>query len=164
VSSSESQVLRTTLVPVITEVLGPRAPALSDPVAVYLAQLSPNSRRAVSNELNAIAGILSAGEADLAGMPWHRLRYEHVAAIRQKLAEKYAPASANRMLSSARGVLRESWNLGLLEAEAYQRAISVKPVKGSRLPASRALTAGEIRTLFRACAEDRRPTGVRDAV
>jgi site-specific recombinase XerD len=86
-----------------------------------------------------------------------------MAAIRQRLAEAYAPTSANRMLSSLRGVLRESWNLGLLPAEEYQRAIRVKPVRGSRLPAGRALTAGEIRTLFRTCAEDQRPAGVRDA-
>lgn len=140
-----------------------QAPALSDPVAVYLAQLAPNSRRAVRNDLNRIAAILSNGAADLRGIPWHRVRYEHVSAIRQRLAEEYAPASANRMLSSLRGVLRESWNLGLLTAEEYQRAIHVKPVKGSRLPAGRALTAGEIRTLFRTCAEDPRPAGVRDA-
>jgi site-specific recombinase XerD len=67
------------------------------------------------------------------------------------------------MLSSVRGVLREAWNLGMLSAEEFQRAIRVKAVKGTRLPAGRALTAGEIRTLFRTCAEDPRPAGVRDA-
>lgn len=135
----------------------------SDPVAVYLAQLSPNSRRAVRSDLNRIAALLSAGEADLAGLPWHRLRYQHLAALRQRLAAEYAPASANRMLSSVRSVLRESWNLGLLSAEEYQRAIHVRAIKGSRLPAGRALTAGELRTLFRTCLEDARPAGARDA-
>lgn len=161
-SSLETEAVNTALVPRVQE-LGVHTASLSDPVAVYLAQLSANSRRAVRADLNVIAGILSHGEADLEGIPWHLLRYEHVAAIRQRLAEQYAPASANRMLSSLRGVLRESWNLGLLTAEEYQRAISIKPVKGSRLPAGRALPAGEIRTLFRACAEDDRPAGVRDA-
>lgn len=135
----------------------------ADPVTLYLAQLAPNSRRAVRNDLSRIAEMLSHGEADHAGIPWHRLRYEHVAAIRQRLTERYLPSSANRMLSSLRGVLRESWNLGLLSAEEYQRAISIKAVKGSRLPAGRALTAGEIRTLFHTCAADNRPAGVRDA-
>lgn len=162
VSTLESEALSTALVPRV-QALGVHTAAISNPVAVYLAQLSANSRRAVRADLNMIAGILSQDEADLEGVPWHLLRYEHVAAIRQRLAEKYAPASANRMLSSLRGVLRESWNLGLLSAEEYQRAIRVKPVKGSRLPAGRALTAGELRTLFRACAEDARPAGVRDA-
>lgn len=135
----------------------------ADPVTVYLAQLAANSRRAVRNDLHVIARLLTGGEARLTAIPWHHLRYEHVAAIRQRLAERYAPASANRMLSSLRGVLREGWNLGMLPAEDYHRAIAVKAVKGSRLPPGRALTAGEIRTLFRGCAEDRRPAGVRDA-
>lgn len=136
---------------------------LPDPVAVYLAQLAPNSRRAVRSDLARIAAILSQAGADVHALPWHHLRYEHVAAIRQRLAEGYAPASANRMLSSLRGVLRECWNLGLLPGDEYHRAIRVKPVKGSRLPAGRALSAGEIRTLFRACAQDPRPAGARDA-
>ena len=163
VSALESEaIISTALAPRVQEP-GVHTAAIFDPVAVYLAQLSANSRRAVLTDLTIIAGILSRGEANLEGLPWHLLRYEHVAAVRQRLAEKYAPASANRMLSSLRGVLRESWNLGLLSAEEYQRAIRVKPVNGSRLPAGRALTAGELRTLFRACAEDDRPAGVRDA-
>lgn len=161
-SSLELESASAALVPRVQE-LGVRTTSLSDPVAVYLAQLSANSRRAVRADLSVVAGVLSGGESELDGIPWHLLRYEHVAAIRQRLADRYAPASANRMLSSLRGVLRECWNLGLLAAEEYQRAISVKPVKGSRLPAGRALSAGEIRTLFRECAADDRPAGVRDA-
>lgn len=134
-----------------------------DPVAVYLAQLAPNSRRAVRHDLEVIARYLSDGEADAGGIPWHLIRYPLVAAVRQRLAEEYAPASANRMLSSLRGVLREAWNLGLLPAEDFHRAAGVKSVRGSRLPAGRALTAGEIRALFVACAQNGRPAGVRDA-
>jgi site-specific recombinase XerD len=107
--------------------------------------------------------LLSGGEADADGIPWHRLRYAHTAAIRQRLAERYAPSSANRMLSSLRGVLREAWNLELLPAEEFHRAASIKAVRGSRLPAGRSLSAGEIRALFIGCAEDPRPAGVRDA-
>lgn len=143
--------------------VAPAEPLGARPLDVYLAQLAPNSRRAVRGDLTRIAALLAPPAADPEHIPWHRLRYEHVAAIRQRLAEGYAPSSANRMLSSLRGVLRESWKLGLLPAEAYQRAIHVKPVRGSRLPAGRALSAGEIRTLFRGCAEDRRPAGARDA-
>ncbi|HYW09713.1 MAG TPA: tyrosine-type recombinase/integrase [Longimicrobium sp.] len=138
------------------------APGAS-PVAVYLAQLAPTSRRAVRRDLDVIARILSGGEADADGIPWHFLRYSHTAAIRQQVAERYAPAGANRMLSSLRGVLRESWNLGQLPAEDYQRAISVKAVRGERLPAGRSLGAGEVRALFVACALDERPAWVRDA-
>jgi site-specific recombinase XerD len=160
---SHSSVPGADLVAATATEIATRPPAVTDAVGLYLAQLAPNSRRAVRSDLNRIAEILSAGEADLAGIPWQRLRYEHVSAVRQRLAASYAPASANRMLSSLRGVLRESWKLGLLSAEQYQRAVDVKAVKGSRLPAGRALSAGEIRTLFRTCAEDARPAGIRDA-
>jgi site-specific recombinase XerD len=135
----------------------------ADPVSVYLAQLAPASRRAVRHDLDVIAGLLSDGEADAGGIPWHLLRYAHTAAIRQQLAERYAPSTANRMLSSLRGVLRDAWNLELVSAEDFHRAVSIKAVKGSRLPAGRALTAGEIRALFATCAGDPRPAGVRDA-
>ncbi|HEV2146537.1 MAG TPA: tyrosine-type recombinase/integrase [Longimicrobiaceae bacterium] len=135
----------------------------ADPVSVYLAQLAPTSRRAVRHDLDVIAGMLSGEEADAQGIPWHLLRYPNTAAIRQQLAERYAPTTANRMLSSLRGVLREAWNLELVSAEDFHRAVSIRAVKGSRLPAGRALTAGEIRALFTTCAEDPRPAGVRDA-
>ena len=100
---------------------------------------------------------------DVTKPPWHQIRYAHTAAIRQALAGRYAPATANRMLSSLRGVLREAWNLELIPAEEFHRATGVRAVRGSRLPAGRSLSAGEIRALFICCAEDPRPAGLRDA-
>ena len=151
------------LVPIGTLEIAAAIPTAPSPLRVYLARLAPTSRRAVRHDLDTIADMLSGGKADAEGIPWYLLRYAHTAAIRQRLAERYAPASANRMLSSLRGVLREAWNLELLPAEEFHRAASVKAVRGSRLPAGRSLSAGEIRALFIGCAEDPRPAGVRDA-
>ncbi len=47
--------------------------------------------------------------------------------------------------------------------DAFTRAVAVKSVRGSRLPAGRALDAGEIRALFSVCRADRNPAGSRDA-
>ena len=138
-------------------------PAAADPVRLYLAQLAPSSRRAVRSDLRQVAELLGSPGVPPEAIPWHRLRYPHLAALRQRLAERYAPASANRILSSLRGVLREAWNLGLLSAEELQRLMRVRAVRGHRLPAGRALSAGEIRTLFHLCAADPRPAGIRDA-
>ena len=60
------------------------------------------------------------------------------------------------------GVLRAAWRLGLVPTDAYQRAVDVPAVRGSRLSAGRSLDAGELAALFRACA-DGTPGGARHA-
>lgn len=132
------------------------------PVAVYLAALAPGSRRAQRHALDVIAGFLT-GVADASPVAWHRVRYQHAQAIRARLAEFYRPATANRMLSALRGVLREAWRLGQLSADDYHRAADVAPVRGSTLPAGRVLGVGEVVALFSACAADPSPAGARDA-
>lgn len=136
----------------------------SNPVVVYLARLtSPASRRTMRAALDAIAEIVTSGQLDALACPWGQLRYQHTAAIRARLAERYSPASANKHLAALRGVLREAWRLGQIGAEDYHRTIDLAPVRGDRLPAGRELTAGELRALFGACAADATAAGSRDA-
>lgn len=94
---------------------------------------------------------------------WRALRYQHTAAIRATLAGKYAPATANRLLSALRGTLKEARRLKLMKAEDYQDAVDLAPVKGHTLPAGRALGAGEIAALMASCENDPSPAGPRDA-
>ena len=134
---------------------------LPSPAAVYLASLADGpGRGAMRSTLGQVATMLGYSAAD--ACPWHRLRHRHVAELRTRLAERYAPAAANKALSAVRGTLRAAWRLGQISTDEYQRAIDVKNVRGSRLPAGRALDAGEIGALFRACA-DGTPAGARDA-
>lgn len=60
-----------------------------NPAAVYLASLSPGSRPTMRGALEKIA-LLIAGddEAGLDSIPWHRIRFQHTAAIRAALADK----------------------------------------------------------------------------
>ncbi len=76
---------------------------------------------------------LQAEIMPLDSMPWERLRYQHTAALRTWLAGRYAPATANRHLAALRGVLREAWRLGLVEARSPDRCFvpSTRPA-GSR--------------------------------
>ena len=120
-----------------------------NPVGVYLSRLAPGSRRAMRQALGILASL--AGVAEAERFPWQLLRYPHTQALRARVAERYAPASANKVLCALRGVLGECFRLGLMSAEDRLRAADVASVRGERLPRGRALTAGELRALFIAC-------------
>jgi hypothetical protein len=77
------------------------------PVLVYLASLSEGSRRTMRASLENMARFISGGEADALTLAWHELRYQHTTFIRSTLAQAYKPATANKMLSALRGVLKE---------------------------------------------------------
>jgi integrase len=96
-------------------------------------------------------------------LPWHILRYSHVAALRAALMEQYAPATVNKQLAALRGTLAVAWRLGQMTADDLRQATDVKTVRGSTVLRGRALTAGEIAALMGACENDHGPAGVRDA-
>ena len=112
--------------------------------------------------LTIMAMRLSHDRCDLWTLAWHRLRYQHTAALRSLLAEAYAPATVNKMLAALRGTLKECWRLELMGAEEYHRAADLPAVRGSVLPRGRALSAGELRALLQACARDSTAAGRRD--
>jgi site-specific recombinase XerD len=94
---------------------------------------------------------------------WEQLRYQHTAALRSLLAERYSAATANKMLAALRGVLKEAWQLGLLDSEAYHRARNVQNIRGTTVLRGRALKPGEAIAIQAACADDERLAAVRDA-
>jgi site-specific recombinase XerD len=112
--------------------------------------------------LGVIARLVSGGRADARKLAWEKLRYQHSQAIRAALAEKFSPATTNKMLAALRRVLKESWRLGLMSAEDYHRAADVPTIKSETLPRGRALSSGELRALFEACADGTK-AGIRDA-
>ena len=119
------------------------------PAATYLASLAPGSRPSVRSGLRLLATLLSGGRTnDWSAIDWSAVRFQHAAAIRTLLAERFAPSTANRQLAVLRGVLRQAWLLGAMSAEDYHRACATGAVKGTRLPAGRALSSGELRSLF----------------
>jgi site-specific recombinase XerD len=145
-------------------------PLSQNPAAVYLASLAPGSRRTMRAALDTIARLLTNGRtADALALDWAKVRFSHTAAVRSLLAERYAAATANKMLSALRGTLKAAWRLELVEAAEYQRAVDIGGVTGESLPAGRSLSAGEIVALMNACLADRlkdgsrNPLGVRDA-
>ena len=154
-------------------------PADRHPALVYLAQLSPGSRRTMRGALNTLAELLGVApvvregagasgrarrEAEtLLYCDWAALRYPHTQALRALLAERYKPATANKLLAALRRVLLEARRLGLMSPDDYARAADVAAIKGSSLPPGRALSLGELGALMAACAGDPTPAGPRDA-
>jgi hypothetical protein len=101
-------------------------------ISIYLGSLAPGSRRTMRQALAVIADILTSGT-----------EAENVRQVRENLSSRYSPATANKMLSAVRGVLKASQQTGLMSAEDYQAAASISNVINSA-PArqSRALPIG----------------------
>ena len=132
---------------------GEELPSIGDvshPVQAYLNALAPSSRRPQLSALDWIARR-STQVFTAESMPWQHLRRLHVLKIRGLLEEHYQPATANRMLSALRGVLRECWHAQLMTTEEYQAAISVPAVRGESERRGRDLSPAELRGLFDAC-------------
>src|SRR5262245_55160750 len=78
-----------------------------NPAELYLARLSPGSRRTMTEALDWIAQLSSGGRLRIDTFPWEALRYVHTQAIRSQVVARYAPATSKKILSGLRGTLRE---------------------------------------------------------
>ncbi|MEU4576076.1 tyrosine-type recombinase/integrase [Nonomuraea sp. NPDC023979] len=158
------------LAPVVVERL-PAVPAapVRNPYDVYLESLtSDESRRTMRGCLNQIARL--AAEVDdraWAAMParerrafgahlrWEDLTYAHTSRIRATLIERgWSAAHVNKHLAALRRVLKEAWRLGLMDAEAYARAVDLEPVKGTRVPAGTDVPGESIAAVLAVCDAD----------
>ena len=116
-------------------------PAAERPALVYLTSLTRGSRRTMRQALDTCARLLTGGRCDCEGCPWGLVRWQHTAALRGILVDVYAPATARKVLSALRGVLRAAWRLGQMTADELARALDWGPVRGETLPRGRALSA-----------------------
>lgn len=135
-------------------------PADKHPAKVYVGSLASGSRRTMITALENIAQIF---QVDAMRLDWTAIRYQHVQTIRAHIAELYAPATANRHLAALRGVLKESWRLGYMTAEEYQRATDFKLIKGERDLMGRYIEAWEFERLIDTCYKKRKTNDLRDA-
>ena len=133
----------------------------SSPADLYLSSLSKGSQ-GMRQSLDIIAGMIDP-DHDAESLPWSEVTYRDTMAVRLALAKRYKPATVNKMLSGLRGVLKQTWRLGLVDADTYHRAAAVENMGGSNLLSGRALTIDEIGQLFEACVGDQTPKGARDA-
>ena len=139
-------------------------PVWTEALIVYLASLSVRSRRPQATALAAIAAILTGGRCAALQLPWQRLRFVHTNAVRATLAERYAPATANRYLAALRGVLKACWQLDLIDQQTLAKTLNFKPIPGEseEAAAGRALHYRELHTLMEHLA-GQGVNGLRDA-
>ena len=71
-------------------------------------------------------------------------------------------ATANKHIAALRGALKAVWRLGVLATDDYLRAIDLRPVPSSRLPAGRDVEHDGLTALLATCAAGDRPAGARD--
>jgi len=138
------------------------------PARVYVAGLSGDGHRTMTDCLQAIAAWVSEGTADIDTLPWASLRFSHTTAIRAALARavtegRYARPRPNKHLAALRGALKAAWRLGVMETDDYLRAVDLRPISGSRLPAGRNVEQSELSVLLAHCRGDDSPAGVWDA-
>jgi site-specific recombinase XerC len=119
-----------------------------DPVALYLDQLAPGSRRVMRASLELIADTLSGGRFGAADFPWSSATYAEAARLRSWLQKTYAPSTTARHLCAWRCVLREAWRLGDLSTDSYLRARDVRAPKKGAQNRGRLLLADEIAALL----------------
>ena len=108
------------------------------------------------------SSLETSSAANLIKCPGRSCEHSEVGRLRGQLAEHRSPATANKLLAAVRGVLRAAWRGNAIDTDTYHRTIdAAQSVKGSRLPAGRALSSDEIQRLFAAC-DDGTPSGSRD--
>ncbi len=133
----------------------------ANPAALYMANPSEGSQ-GMRQSLDTIARILDV-QHNAETFPWETVTYRESMTVRLALVERYKPSTVNKMLSTLRGVLKQTWRLGLIDADTYHRAAAVENVRASNLLSGRALDVDEIGQLFQACATDQTAKGARDA-
>ena len=148
----------------VVPVVSAPGPPDRNPAAVYLAgKPSAVGRRGLLRSLERAAEILTNGlTSDALAVNWAEVRYQHVMALKAVLLDQDAkPATINHVLAAVRGVIRDAWRLGLIDAETKERIVDIKSVSASTLPAGRHVGVGEIRRLFEICGATL--VGARDA-
>jgi len=131
----------------------------------YLAKLAESARRPQRCALAEMAKVWKRHPVkDASRLAWHRVTADDIARIREALAAKFAPSTANRMLTALRRVLRFAWRGGSLAYEDFLRLSDVEMIKGESLPRGRSLTQVDLEKIYGVCDRDPSPAGRRDGL
>jgi integrase len=121
-------------------------------VYLYLADVNECSRYTYLFALNKVARKLGAGDAY--SFNWSQLRNEHTTLIKRWLLETGKTTSAHKTLAAVKGVMEKAFDMELISADDYLRAIKpckVKVSKQLRAATGRMLTDLELDALLATC-------------
>jgi integrase len=121
-------------------------------VYVYLAEVNQCSQPTYLFALNKVAKKI--GAVDAYSFNWSQLRNEHTTMIKRWLLETGKATSAHKTLAAVKGILEKAFDLNLINADDYLRAIKpckVKVNKQLRAASGRMLTEDELDALIATC-------------
>lgn len=107
--------------------------------------------------------MIVGNEADPIKVRWEQLRRPDTVKVRSQLKAEYAPATANKILSVLRGVLRLARDQRLMKESDFQTAASLEQIKPSAKEQTRAVSRELVGQLFQGCTSEGSAAGVRDA-
>ena len=128
-------------------------------VGAYLASLAPTGQRSIRGALVRVAGVFNHS---IDTMSWSSLRAPHIKyALQAMQCKQMSIATVNHALAAVRGVLKTAWLYDLMTVGDYQKAVAVRGLRGSTLPAGRDVANIEVQTLMRSC-DIETAAGIRD--
>jgi integrase/recombinase XerD len=135
-----------------------------NPAETYLLSLdSPVNIKNSTSALKRICKILS-GDACYLAFNWSLLDYTKLIDLKFKLRESGLSAgSINTYLAIMKGACKEAWRQKIISTDDYLHIKDVKRMKGTRLPAGRALSPNEINSLIKFCSSSKKKSGIRNA-
>jgi integrase len=134
---------------------------VADATTLYLMAQADSGRSVVRRRLDTIAGLLAPG-SDAAGFDWSGVTYAEVSMVKAALGRQFKWTTANWHLAALKGVLRTTWQLGMMTTDAYHRAVAIPSFRGTMLPVGRHIEGEEFQRLFAILTDDTSPRGRRD--
>lgn len=103
-----------------------------NPAHLYLATLTPKSRKSISCQLRSVARRVS-GSDSIAVFPWQAIDRSVVLAVVEQLRQEgKTPASINHTLTALRRVIDEAYHLGQVSRRQHEGVMRVSRDKGKR--------------------------------
>ncbi|MCW0217098.1 MAG: site-specific integrase [Prosthecobacter sp.] len=137
----------------------------TNPAVFYIESLgSEVSKLTMISPLNKAALILDdslSGPEAWRKIPWEKISAKAVRFIMAQLKGK--PSTRNKALAALKGVARAAWEMAALPTEELARIRSIKGDAGSREPAGRYVTTGELTSILKTLASAPAPAAVRDS-